>query len=234
MSTFPEKFKCLITNWEYMDRLCRRVATQIKEDGFEPEMIVALARGGWFAGRVLCDLLNLNDLTSLKIEHYVGTAAKSGEVKIRYPLPAGSVEGKDVLVVDDIADTGKSLKIAKEHVVEEGAAKVKTATLQLLYTSEFIPDYFGEYMEEWSWVVFPWNFIEDMIDIISRMMSREKKEFWTEWDIKWGLYNNHQVDPIHLEIAQPGRFYEIMEEMQRRGLVKYLKEDGKGGWVLSE
>ena len=217
-----------------MDGLCRRVASQIKEDGFKPGMIVALARGGWFAGRVLCDLLDLNDLTSLKVEHYVGTAAKTGEAKIKYPLPDGSVEGKKVLVVDDIADTGESLRIAKNHVVEEGASEVKTATLQLLYTSKFIPDYFGEYMEEWSWVVFPWNFIEDMIDIISRLIAREKKEFWTEWDIKWGLYNYHQVDPVHLEIAQPGRFYEIMEEMQRRGLVKYVKEDGRKGWILTE
>mgnify|MGYP003876042137 CR=1 FL=1 len=217
-----------------MDGLCRRVASQIKEDGFKPGMIVALARGGWFAGRVLCDLLDLNDLTSLKVEHYVGTAAKTGEAKIKYPLPDGSVEGKEVLVVDDIADTGESLRIAKNHVVEEGASEVKTATLQLLYTSKFIPDYFGEYMEEWSWVVFPWNFIEDMIDIISRLIAREKKEFWTEWDIKWGLYNYHQVDPVHLEIAQPGRFYEIMEEMQRRGLVKYVKEDGRKGWILTE
>ncbi len=234
MGTFPEKFKCLITNWDYMDGLCRKVASQIKEDGFKPEIIVALARGGWFAGRVLCDLLGLSDLTSLKIEHYVGTAAKSGEVKIRYPLPNGSVDGKEVLVVDDIADTGESLRIAKSHVIEEGANEVKTATLQLLYTSKFIPDYFGEYLEEWAWVVFPWNFIEDMTDIISRLMARERKELWTEWDIKWGLYNYHQVDPVHLEIAQPGRFYEIMEEMQRRGLVKRVKDGEKEGWALTE
>jgi hypothetical protein len=234
VDTFPDKFKCVITNWDYMDWLCRRVSEQIKEDGFKPDMIVALARGGWFAGRVLCDLLGLDDLTSLKIEHYVGTAAKSGEVKIRYPLPDGSVEGKKVLVVDDIADTGGSMKKAKEHVMEEGASEVKTATLQLLYTSKFIPDYFGEYMEEWAWVVFPWNFIEDMVDIISRLLAKEKRDFWTEWDIKWGLYSYHQIDPIHLEIAQPGRFSEVMKEMERRRIIRFVEEDGKKGWILTE
>ncbi|AGK60461.1 putative phosphoribosyltransferase [Archaeoglobus sulfaticallidus PM70-1] len=230
----PDKFKCVVTNWNYMDILCRRVAEQVKEDGFEPEIIVALARGGWFAGRVLCDLLDLDDLTSLKIEHYVGTAAKSGEVKIKYPLPDGSVEGKRVLIVDDIADTGGSLKTAKEHVMSQNAGEIKTATLQLLYTSKFIPDYFGEYMEEWAWVIFPWNFIEDMTDIISRLMRKEKKDFWTEWDIKWGLYSYYQIDPIHLEIAQPNRFLEVMKEMERRGIVKAVEVEGKSGWRLVE
>ncbi len=226
----PEKFKCVVTTWEYMDGLCRRVAEQIKDDGFEPDVIVALARGGWFAGRVLCDLLGLDDLTSLKIEHYVGTAKKSGEVKIRYPLHESSVRGKKVLVVDDIADTGQSLLTAKLHVEENGASEVKTATLQLLSTSKFTPDYFGEYMEEWAWVIFPWNFIEDMIDLISKLMKT--KEEWGEWDIKWGLYEYHMIDPIYLEIAQPRRFFEVMQEMERRKIVKKEIKNGKPYWRL--
>lgn len=232
METFPDKFKCVVTNWDYMDGLCRRVAEQIKDDGFEPDIIVALARGGWFAGRVLCDLLGLDDLTSLKIEHYVGTAKQTGEVKIRYPLPDESVKGKTVLVVDDIADTGKSLMTAKSHVETLEADEVKTATLQLLYTSKFTPDYFGEYMEEWAWVIFPWNFIEDMTDLISRLMNKEKKELWGEWDIKWGLHEYHQIDPIYLEIAQPRRFFEVMDEMERRGIVEKVVKEGRPFWRL--
>jgi len=57
-------------------------------------VVVALARGGWFAGRCICDFLGLNDLTSLKMEHYVGAAEKSDEPQIRYPMPEGSVEGE--------------------------------------------------------------------------------------------------------------------------------------------
>jgi len=232
VETFPDKFKCVVTNWDYMDGLCRRVAEQIKDDGFEPDIIVALARGGWFAGRLLCDLLGLDDLTSLKIEHYVGTAKQTGEVKIRYPLPDESVKGKTVLIVDDIADTGKSLMTAKSHVETLEADDVKTATLQLLYTSKFTPDYFGEYMEEWAWVIFPWNFIEDMTDLISRLMSKEKKELWSEWDIKWRLHEYHQIDPIYLEIAQPRRFFEIMDEMERRGIVEKVVKEGRLFWRL--
>ena len=82
-----ESFKCVLTNWDYIYNLCRKISLDIKNSGYEPDVIIALARGGWFAGRVLCDFLGLDDLSSLKIEHYVGTAAiDSGEPYIKYPL----------------------------------------------------------------------------------------------------------------------------------------------------
>ena len=224
-----ERFRCILTTWDYMDRLCRKVAEQIIDDGFEPEIIVALARGGWFAGRVLCDLLGLDDLTSLKIEHYVGIR-KDKKVEIRYPLLEESVSGKKVLIVDDIANTGESLKKAKEHVIERGATEVKTATLQLLSTSRFTPDYFGEYIEEWAWIIFPWNFVEDMIELIKGVMDKNRE--WSEWDIKWSLYERHQIDPIYFEIAHPGRFEEIMREMERRGITKKIIKNGRKYWKL--
>lgn len=224
-----EKFRCILTTWDYMDRLCRKVADQIIDDGFEPEIIVALARGGWFAGRVLCDLLGVDDLTSLKVEHYSGIM-RDKKVDIRYPLLEESVRGRRVLIVDDIANTGESLKKAREHVIERGAKEVKTATLLLISTSRFTPDYFGEYIEEWAWIIFPWNFIEDMIELIRGIM--EKKREWSEWEIKWSLYEHHQIDPIHLEIAQPGRFEEIMREMERRGIVKKITKGVRDYWEL--
>jgi len=227
-----DTFKCIVTNWDYMDNLCIKVAEEIREDNFKPDMIVALAKGGWFAGRILCDLLGLDDLASLKIEHYAGVA--KGDVKIKYSLPTESINGKEVLIVDDIANTGESIRTAKEYIESNGAKDVKTATLQLLYTSKFIPDYFGEYMEEWAWVIFPWNFFEDMIDIISMLMEREKRELWSEWDIKWGLYRCHQIDPIYLEIAQPRRFLDVMSEMEWRGIVEKVEKNGKPLWRLKK
>ena len=219
--------RCVLTTWDYMDRLCRKVAEQIIDDGFEPEIIVALARGGWFAGRVLCDLLGLDDLTSLKVEHHIGDGR---EVKIRYPITEESVRGKRVLIADDIANTGESLRKAKEHVTEKGATEVRTATLLLLSTSKVTPDYFGEYVEEWAWVIFPWNFIEDMIELIESVMDRERE--LSEWDIKWSLYERYRIDPIHFEVAHPGRFDELMREMKRRGIVKEIVKNGRKYWKL--
>ena len=224
MSDLPEDFSCTIINWEYIYGLCRDVAEVVRDDSFEPDVVVALARGGWFAGRCICDFLGLDDLTSLKMEHYVGTAQKSGEPEIRYPMPEGSVEGKDVLIIDDIADTGGSIRHAHEYVEDRGAASIRTATLQLLGTSEFQPDYVGERLQEWTWVVYPWNFIEDMVDLVSGVLAKADADAVGTDDVRALLAEHHDVGRIEMEIAQPGRLEEVLDEMVYRG---HLEDAGE-------
>ena len=219
MSELPDEFDCTLTNWEYIYGLCREVSVAVRDDAFEPDVVVALARGGWFAGRCLCDFLGLDDLASLKMEHYVGAAEKTDEPTIRYPMPEGSVADKDVLIVDDIADTGGSIERAHEYVTDRGAAAVRTATLQLVQTSTFEPDYVGEHLEEWTWNVYPWNFIEDMVELVTGVMERADEATFTEADIRRRLETDHNIGRIEMEIAQPGRLPEILAEMERRGAV---------------
>ena len=230
MSDLPDEFKCTITNWDYIYDLCREVSDDVKTAEFEPDVVVALARGGWFAGRVICDFLGLDDLTSLKMEHYVGTGQKADEPQVRYPMPDGSVEGKDVLVIDDIADTGGSIRRAYEYVTDRDPASVRTATLQLLQTSEFEPEFVGERLEAWTWVVYPWNFIEDMIDLISGVMEKADGEAFTREDIRHYLSSYHDLERIEMEVAQPDRLDEVLSEMERRGVAT----GGEDGWRLAE
>jgi len=79
-------------------------------------------------------------------------------VQVRYPIAEEMVKDKRVLIVDDIADTGKSLQHASDYVKEFKPADCRTGVLQLLFTSETTPDYFAEFLEDWMWVVYPWNF----------------------------------------------------------------------------
>ena len=225
MSDLPDEFECTITNWEYIYGLCRDVADGVKAAEFEPDVVVALARGGWFAGRCLCDFLGLDDLTSLKMEHYVGTGEKADEPTVRYPMPEGSVRGKDVLVIDDIADTGGSIRRAHEYVTDRDPAAVRTATLQLLGTSEFDPDFVGERLEEWAWVVYPWNFIEDMVDLTGGVMEKADQEGFTREDVRHYLAAYHDIDRIEMEIAQPDRLGEVLAEMERRGVAERTAGD---------
>ncbi|CCQ37370.1 probable phosphoribosyltransferase [Natronomonas moolapensis 8.8.11] len=229
MSDLLEEFNCTVTNWEYIYGLCRDVADEIKSAEFEPDVVVALARGGWFAGRCLCDFLGLDDLTSLKMEHYVGTGVKTDEPQVRYPMPDGSVGGKDVLVIDDIADTGGSISRAHEYVTERDAASVRTATLQLLGTSEFEPEFVGERLETWTWVVYPWNFLEDMIDLIEGVMRKADAETFAREDVRHYLSSYHDLERIEMEVAQPDRLGEVLSEMERRDVAARVD----GGWRLA-
>ncbi|MGQ3328825.1 MULTISPECIES: phosphoribosyltransferase [Halorubrum] len=231
MSDLPDDFDCTLTNWEYIYGLCRNVSNAVKRADFEPDVVVALARGGWFAGRCICDFLGLNDLTSLKMEHYVGAAEKSDEPQIRYPMPEGSVEGKDVLIIDDIADTGGSISRAEEYVDDRNAGAVRTATLQLLGTSEFQPDFVGERLEQWTWVVYPWNFLEDMIDLTEGAMERADQTVFDREDVRHYLDEYHGIGRIEMEVAQAGRLDEVLDEMVRRDVADLA---GEGAWTLAE
>ena len=230
MGELPDEFSCTITDWEYIYGLCRDVADDVKAAEFDPDVVVALARGGWFGGRCLCDFLGLDDLASLKVEHYVGTAAKGEEAQVKYPLADGAVEGKDVLVVDDIADTGQSIETAAECVRDRNPSSVRTATLQLLQTSDHEPEFVGESLDEWTWVVYPWNFVEDMVELVAGVMAKSDQQAHTEDDIRRLLREYHGVSRTNLEIAQPNRLSEVTSEMERRDVV----ESAGDGWQLTD
>lgn len=228
-----ESFKCVLTNWDYIYNLCRNISTEIKHSGYEPDIIIALARGGWFAGRVLCDFLGLDDLSSLKVEHYIGTTAiDSGEPYIKYPLSDNVIEGKKVLIVDDIVDTGESMLSAKAYLEGRKPIEVRTASLQYLGSSKIDPDYVGERLEDWAWIVYPWNFMEDMISILAKCMRKDPKKRWSLEDLKHSLYINHAVDPVVFEITQPGRVPEVLEEMERVCRISSEIINGKKYWNL--
>ena len=75
---------------------------------------------------MVCDFLGISDLISLKVEHYVGTARLADECRVRYPIAEEMVKDKRVLIVDDIADTGKSLQHASDYVKEFKPADCRT------------------------------------------------------------------------------------------------------------
>jgi hypothetical protein len=85
-------------------------------------------------------------------------------------------------------------------------------------------------LEEWAWIVYPWNFIEDMTDIITGTMEREEAEYWDIPALKHILYKHHSVESISFEIAQPGRLVEVLREMERRGIVTSETIRGKTFW----
>ena len=143
--------------WNQTYRMMLRLAQRINADGFRPDTIVAVERGGLIPARILSDLFENPNLVTLRIECYVG-AHQTKPTPILKKQLSECVRGKRVLLVDDIADTGKSLKLAKEHVEESGAKEVRVATLFRKSWSIMSPDYCAK--ETSSWVVFPWDIKE--------------------------------------------------------------------------
>ncbi len=161
-----EHFECEIMSWELFNELADKVAKKMRADDYRPDFMVGLARGGLVLSRVLCDYLGIKDLVSLKVEHWGVTATPDGKAQIKYPIKI-DLTGRDVIVVDDITDTGESMKVAIEYIKTLNPKTVKTAALRNIQGSSFTPDYYGDEIT-WRWVVFPWNYVEDMCNIIPK------------------------------------------------------------------
>ncbi|NIP67273.1 phosphoribosyltransferase [Candidatus Bathyarchaeota archaeon] len=168
MNTEPE---LVIPSWDQIYGFLLNLAEKIREDSFEPHLIVGVSRGGWPPARVMSDLLETPQIANVKAEFYVGVAQSEGEPVITQPVSA-SVEDKKVLVVDDVADTGKSLSLVDAHLRQKGAAEVKIATIYYKPWSIVVPHYYQR--ETSSWVVFPWERKETVRNILQRYQSEEK------------------------------------------------------------
>ena len=163
--------KFLHLTWNDIQRLSENVAEQIRKANYRPDMIVAISRGGFPPARILCDQLDIMNLTSLKIEYYTGVRETKSKPVIVYPLNA-DVKDKKVLISDDVADTGHSLVAAKGHILEKGASDVKIAALHYKPWSVIKPDFYAETVD--AWIVYPWEVRETAKQLISKFRNEGK------------------------------------------------------------
>lgn len=161
--------RCRRAGWSDVDGWADRLAERVRAAGAVPETIVGLTRGGWVPSRLLCDRLGVHHLLSLRARHWGVTATPSGKAELTEGL-SGSVAGRTVLLVDDITDTGESLALAEAHVGAAGPARLESATFLHISRSQFVPTYYAEEIprEAWVWVVFPWNYWEDLATLAAR------------------------------------------------------------------
>jgi len=200
-----EGFECERMSWDLFFQLAKDVAKKIKASGYQPDIIVGLARGGWALARVLCDFLGVKDLVSLKVEHWGVTATPDGKAKLKYPFSL-DLQGKKVLVVDDITDTGESMHISVDYVKTLNPLEVRTAALRHITGSKFTPNYFAGEIP-WRWVIFPWNSTEDLCNLVSRV---KQKGVTRAAEIKAKLKENFKID------VDEGEIEEILAEIERR------------------
>lgn len=154
-----------VPTWNQIYEMLLKLADRIRKNGFKPDVIVGVSRGGWPPARVLSDLMDNPNLANVRAEFYLGVAETKGEPVLTQPVSV-DVAGERVLVVDEIADTGKSLKLVKEHILKRGASEVKIATVYYKPWSIVTPDYYEK--ETNCWVVFPWEIKETVRKIVEK------------------------------------------------------------------
>ena len=161
----------LHTKWSDVQRLCEIVTKKVVKADYQPDMITAISRGGSIPARILCDLLNVKELTSIGVEYYTSVKETIKRPVVLYPLNA-NVKGKKILLVDDVTDKGDTLVIAKNHVLKKGADIVKIATLHYKPWSVYKPDFYAEITK--AWVVYVWEERETVNQLFSKFRNEGK------------------------------------------------------------
>lgn len=127
-------------SWNDFHGLCKALAAAVATT-FDPEIILAVGRGGYYPGTLLAHILRA-EIYPLRLSRRV-----NDQVVHERPQwllePPGAVADKRVLIVDEIASTGETLVVVKEKVEELGAREARTAVLYAHTWGAHVPDYIG-------------------------------------------------------------------------------------------
>lgn len=141
--------------WELFGTATRELATQVAADAWRPDIVVAVARGGLTVGGALAYALGVKNCGAINVEFYTGVDARL-EVPVVLPPTLNLVDITDlkVLVADDVADTGHTLRLVRE-VLAQHVAEARTAVLYHKPRSVIAPTYAWKQTD--AWINFPWS-----------------------------------------------------------------------------
>lgn len=143
-------------NWEDVENNCYTLNEKFRLDKYSPEIIMGLSRGGVIPARILSDILNNTNLYFFDAKLYDGTN-KTDKVIIRCDISLSNIRNKKIILVDDIYDSGTTMKAVIKYLNDNKVYSVLSATL---YTREGIqdqPNYFSKIVKRKDWIVFPWE-----------------------------------------------------------------------------
>ena len=144
-----------ILTWEGFGVASRELAQTIADYGYEPEIIIAVARGGLVAAGALSYALGVKLSDAINVEFYTDVHTTLPDPILLEPmLDVASISGRKLLVVDDVADSGRTMKLVLEILREQGA-EVRSAVLYEKSVSVVKPDYTWRHTDEW--IVLPWS-----------------------------------------------------------------------------
>lgn len=155
-----------VLTWNDVADLSIDLSLRIRESGYMPEAIVAVLRGGYIIAKLVSDYLGVCNISTIEVRFYRGVGEKS-EKPLVLSSVAYDLRDRDVLVVDDVADSGRTLQVVIDTVKLYGARHVRTATLYIKPWSITVPDYYVS--ETSSWIVFPWEIGEVARDLSKKL-----------------------------------------------------------------
>lgn len=124
-----EKIKVLISK-EQIENRVKELAKQIRKDYKEKTITaICLLKGSlFFTADLTREIGGKIYLEFMQLSSYEGKNT-TGTIKLKKDIDFSEIKGKDVLIIEDIVDTGITLNYTLEHIKKAGANSVKVCTL---------------------------------------------------------------------------------------------------------
>ena len=141
-------------SWQGFGDASRELATAIAADGFEPDLILSIARGGLFLAS-LGYALAVKNLNVMNVEFYDGVGTTLDMPVMLPPVPSAvDFSAKKVLIADDVADSGRTIELVYTFIkdqVEDARSAVIYEKPQSLIKCDYVWKRTG------LWINFPWS-----------------------------------------------------------------------------
>ena len=148
-------------SWDDLGRGSRELAETIHADGYEPDIVLAIARGGLLVAGAIAYALDVKNTFTMNVEFYTGVDERLEMPMILPPVPdlVDFAETR-VLIADDVADTGATLALVKQFCAGK-VAEVRCAVLYEKPRSTVRCEYVWRRTDRW--IVFPWSADEPVL-----------------------------------------------------------------------
>ncbi|MGO4956201.1 phosphoribosyltransferase [Luteococcus sp. Sow4_B9] len=144
-----------VLTWQGFGDASRELAQQVVDSGFEPDIVIAVARGGMLPGGALTYAMGTKLTDAINVEFYTDVHETLPDPVLLAPmLDTDSIKGQKLLVVDDVADSGRTLALVIQ-LLEKFDAEVRSVVLYAKPSTIVEPDYVWRRTDKW--IVFPWS-----------------------------------------------------------------------------
>ncbi|MER7676546.1 phosphoribosyltransferase [Streptomyces sp. NPDC096934] len=141
--------------YERFGTAVQELAQTIADDGYEPDIVLSIARGGVFVAGGLAYALDCKNIHLVNVEFYTGVGTTLEMPVMLAPVPnVIDFSDKKVLITDDVADTGKTLKLVHDFCVDT-VAEVRSAVIYEKPHSLVKCEYVWRRTD--AWINFPWS-----------------------------------------------------------------------------
>jgi len=142
-------------SWAQLGEAARELARATVDDGYEPDLILGIARGGLLVAGALSYAIGVKNTFTMNVEFYTGVDERLPVPMILPPVPAlVDLQDARMLIADDVADTGQTLALVKGFCAGQ-VGEVRTAVLYEKARSIVTCDYVWRRTK--LWIDFPWS-----------------------------------------------------------------------------